>query len=242
MKHSFTSLFLAPEDRSVVFIGGGGKSTLIHLLSRELGAGGEKVVILSLVASIIPMEAHTVITEDQENLKKQLAHEFNRAGIIYIGKKLANDRLEPFTRRELNQILKSDLPAERILIEADQTGGRSVSSYSGTLQSFKADRFINVMGADAFNKQKSDKWLISRDKFWQSRKILTPINLAEWIESREITAGLFKKNIPSTFFLNKVENIFTKNLAHSFAKQIKQSGFDRVLIGSVFNSQFQLIE
>jgi hypothetical protein len=243
MKTAQTSIFLNAGDEKIVsFIGGGGKSTLIHLLSKELGAAGEKIVILSVSSSVIPLEAHTLISSDIGRLKTQLKKELESASIVYIGKKLSQDHLESFSRSELNRIISAGLPADRVFIEADSTGGRSVSGYSKAVLSLPVDRVINVLGSDAFNKEVASDWIISRDPFWKKRDLLTPKNVYDWIESREILNKLNTKHIPSSFFLNKVENIFTQNMAHSFGKMIKQRGFDRVIIGSVFNSQFQAIE
>ncbi len=243
MKTALTSIFLnANEDKIVAFIGGGGKSTLIHLLSKECGAAGEKIVILSVSSSVIPLEAHTLISSDVRRLKTQLKKELENASIVYIGKKLAVEHLEPFNRTELNRILGADLPVDRVFIEADSTGGRSVSGYSKAVLNLPADRVIHVLGSDAFNREVTPDWIISRDQFWKKRDLLTPINVYDWIESRKILDKLNAKHIRSSFFINKVENIFTQNVAHSFGKKIKQLGFDRVIIGSVFNSQFRSIE
>ena len=242
MKNAVTTMFMESSEKVVLFIGGGGKSTLIHLLSKECGNAGQTTAILSASPSVIPMEANTLVTDSLKNFPDQLEQELRSAQVIYIGKKLSDEHLEPFAHAEIMQLIKSDLPVDRVFIEADAVNGRSVSGFTGSTSIYPANRYITVMGADAFNKEIDDNWLKSRDKFWQKKGILTPINLAEWIASREIFNKLNKKNIPSTFFLNKVENIFTQNLAHSFGKKIKQIGIDRVIIGSVFNSQFQIIE
>ncbi len=242
MKNSSSSMFLDPDEKLICFIGGGGKSTLIHHLSKDCISIGQTAAIFSMFNSIIPLEAHTLITDDKKNFIAQLKLELKSSPVVYVGKKLQNDKLEAFSNNEIQRLLKLELPADRIFIEADTTNGRSVSGYVKNAVLNNADRWINIMGADAFNKQKSDTWIKSRDTFWLNKDMLTPINLAEWIDSRDIFKKIKNKNTPVTFFLNKVENIFTQNLAHSFGKKVKQSGFDRVIIGSVFNSQFQLIE
>jgi hypothetical protein len=242
MNSSATSMFLDPSDQVVVFIGGGGKSTLIHHLCRDFSSTGQKIAVISIYPSIIPMEANTMIAKDIKNLKSQIKQELKSTPVIYIGKQLENERLDAYKSSEISQIIKSGLPVDRLFIEADATSGKSVSGYSRLTINYPADRCINIMGADAFNKPFENTWIKSRDPFWSKRDMLTPMNLEEWMESREIFRKIRKKGIPLTFFLNKVENIFTQNLAHSFGKKIRQTIFDRVIIGSVFNSQFQLIE
>jgi len=235
-------MFIDPSEKATLFFGGGGKSTLMHRLSQDISASGQTVAIFSTYPTIMPMEAHMVITPEIKHLKTELEQELQSSSVLYLGKKLNNDRLEAFSHNELMQLLKMELPVDRIFIEADNTDGRSVSGYRKLTLNYRLDRCINVIGADAFNKQKSDNWIKSRDSFWNTRDMLSPLNLAEWIDSRDIMKKIQNKKIPVTFFLNKVENIFTQNLALAFGKKIKQSGFDRVVIGSVFNSQFQLIE
>jgi len=242
MNSSATSMFLDPSDRVVVFIGGGGKSTLIHRLSRDCSGAGQTVAVISVYPSIIPMEANTLIARDVRKLKSQITQELKSTAVIYIGKQLDNERLDAYKSSEISHMIKSGLPVDRLFIEADATSGKSVSGYSRLTISYPADRCINIMGADAFNKPFENTWIKSRDPFWRKRDMLTPMNLEDWMASREIFSKIRKKGIPLTFFLNKVENIFTQNLAHSFGKKIRQTVFDRVIIGSVFNSQFQQIE
>jgi len=103
------------------------------------------------------------------------------------------------------------------------------------------NRFINIVGADALNQQKNTNWLAYEDAFWKKKKIILPMDIGKWIKSHSFFEKLFKKSIPSSFFINKVENVYIENLAIPLAKSIKLLGVDKVLFGSVFNSNLHLI-
>ena len=73
------------------------------------------------------------------------------------------------------------------------------------------------------------------------KKIILPMDITKWIISHPLLKKIMSRSIPSTFYINKVENLFLENLAIPLAKSMKLAGTERVLIGSVFNSSLHLI-
>lgn len=242
MQDSFYRNFLSDQDKVLAFIGGGGKSTLIQRLSRDCRSIGKNVVILSLFPFIAPLDAKIVISKKVSLLKNKIKSGLKSEKIIYAGKEIQNGIIENFKVSEINHVLK-DLPGDHIFIEADSTKGRSLSGYHRVSHSIlkSIDRYINLIGADALNQQKNANWIAYQDDFWKKKKIILPMDITEYIISRPLIQKLSNKQIASTFYINKVENIFIENLAIPLAKSIKLTGTDKVLIGSVFNSNLHLI-
>jgi len=175
-------------------------------------------------------------------LKIKIKNELKSVKIIYAGKKIQNGIIENFSLSEIKNVV-TDLPGDHIFIEADSTKGRSLSGYNRvSFTIFKLiDRYVNIIGADALNQQKNANWIAHQDNFWKKKKIILPMDITKWLNTHPLFEKLSKKQIASTFYINKVENIFIENLAIPLAKSIKLSGTEKVLIGSVFNSNLHLI-
>lgn len=242
MQDSFYRNFISEQDKVIAFIGGGGKSTLMYRLSKDCQSLGKKVIILSLFPYIAPFDAKIVLSSSLSTLKKKIESGHKSSKILYIGKKTSNGVIENYKISEIKGILNK-LPADHIFIEADHTKGRSISGYNCVSVSIfqYVNRFINIVGADALNQQKNTNWLAYEDAFWKKKKIILPMDIGKWIKSHSFFEKLFKKSIPSSFFINKVENVYIENLAIPLAKSIKLLGVDKVLFGSVFNSNLHLI-
>jgi hypothetical protein len=242
MQDSFYRNFLSDHDKIIAFIGGGGKTTLIQRLSKDCHSLGKKVIILSLFPYVAPMDARIVVSTNGSSLIKKIATELKSAKILYIGKKIQNGIIENFSVSEIKKLI-TVLPGDHIFIEADSTKGRSLSGYNRVSISIFpfVHRYINIIGADVLNQQKNANWIAHQDDFWKKKKIILPMDITKWMNSQDLLKKLTKKSIASTFYINKVENIFIENLAIPLAKSIKLAGTERVLIGSVFNSNLHLI-
>lgn len=243
MQNSFYHCFLNENERIIAFIGGGGKSALIHRLLYDCKNLNKTIIISSLFPFRIPLEAHTLISEDVGIIIDRLPGEVKKNRIIYLGKRIQEDLITGFTSREIKLII-DNLPAHHFFLEADNTNGRSLSGYQKVPKSFPyaVHRFINVIGADAFNQKKNTSWLSSNDAYWKSKTNLSMIYISEWYKNHRVLANIAKKSISCTYFINKVENIFVENLAIPLAKSFKLAGVDKVIIGSIFNSTFHVIK
>jgi hypothetical protein len=242
MQDSFYRNFISEQDKIVAFIGGGGKSTLMHRLSQDCQSIGKRVVILSLFPFIAPLTAKTAISSTISGIKKMIESGLKSSRIIYIGKKVNNGIIENFNIAEIKKIING-LHSDHIFMEADYAKGRSISGYNRVSISVfqNVQRYINIVGADALNQQKNSNWIAYQDEFWKKKRIIVPIDISKWIVAHPIFDKLSKKQVSSTFFINKVENIYIENLAIPLAKNIKMAGAQNVLIGSVFNSNLHLI-
>ena len=243
MQDSFYRNFLNEEDKIIAFIGGGGKTTLIQRISNDCQSLGKKVIILSLFPFITPLDANVFVSEDVSILKKQLKRELSKINILYIGKEYQRGTLANFSSNDIKAILK-DIPCDHVFIEADSTKGRSISGYNRIPATIfqNIDRYINVLGADAFNQVNNTNWIAYQDQFWRSKRVLTPMDIAAWHKAHPLFEKLSQKSLPATFFINKVENIFIENIAIPLGKSFKLTDVDRVIIGSVYNSNLHVIK
>jgi hypothetical protein len=243
MQDSFYRHFIDVKERNVAFIGGGGKTVLIQRIARDCKSLGKKVIILSLQRFLTPLDAKIFISSDLKNIAKPLEKELKKDSIIYLGKKIQNNEVINFSLAEIKKHLK-DLPGDHIFIEADEVNGCSLSGYKQVSFSLlqQMDRYINVLGSDAFNQIKNRHWLESEDAFWKSKRVLLPMDIAAWYKASNLFSKLFQSSIPATFFINKVENIYIENMAIPLAKSFKLNGVDRVLTGSVFNSNLHVVK
>ncbi len=243
MQDSFYRHFIDEEEKYIAFIGGGGKTALIQRIAKDCKSLGKNVIILSLQPFITPAEANVFISSSLQNIDHQLINEFKKTRILYIGKKIQNNAVGNFSLAEIKKNLKN-LPGDHIFIEADEVNGCSLSGYKNISQLLlqQMDRYINIIGADAFNQIKNRHWLESEDTFWQSKRILLPMDIAAWYKSSSLFNKLFHLSIPATFFINKVENIYIENMAIPLAKSFKMNGVERVITGSVFNSNLHLVK
>lgn len=244
MQSYFYQTLVSEPDKIIPVIGGGGKSTLIKRLAQDGKSQGKTSVIASLFPLPFPYESSTLISKDSDIIRKQLPSELEKYKILFIGKKIDKNHILPFTAEELEIILKVN-QADHFFIEADNTLGRSLSGYekvdvSGVI--FTCDRILNLLGADALNQRRNENWTLSRNKFLLQEEMLTPNHLAAWYLEHPKLQKLRKKNIPLTFFLNKVENLLVENLAIQLAKNLRVGGFDTVMLGSIFNSTIFLLK
>jgi len=243
MQNAFYRSFIDEKEKIVSFIGGGGKSTLIRRLAKDCARFGKKVVILSQFPYFTPMEAKTVISDDPALLCRQVNAQLADLTTLYIGKSYKHSTITNFNLTEIKTIIKRIEP-DHVFIEADSAGGRSLSGYTKISVSLlqESDRYINIIGADSFNQIKNDNWLSAEDNFWRKKKILSPMDIGAWFNTSTLFLKISDLPVPATYFINKVENIYIENTAIPLAKNFKIYGIERVITGSVFNSNLHLIK
>jgi hypothetical protein len=237
MQTYFYQMFLSAADKIILVIGGGGKSCLIKRLAADGRGYGKTSVIASLYPMPFPYESSTLISRDAELIRRQLKSELEKSRTVFIGKKIDKNHILPFTPRQLSRMIAGN-PGDHFFIEADQTMGRSVSGYEKILLPipFTCDLILNVVGADALNQQRNENWTLSKNKNLLRESLLTPNLLARIYSTHPKLSRLSRKGQRLIFFLNKSENLYVENLALQMAKNLKTGGFDKVMIGSIFNS------
>jgi hypothetical protein len=242
MQDSFYRNFLDEQDRIVAFVGGGGKTTLIQRLLKDCLSLNKKVIVIPLFPYIIPTNFKTCISDDIVPLKSKIKRALKKYPVVHVGKTLQKGILTGFGFSKIQRIFE-EIESDHIFIEADLAKGRSISGYHHMPASLylHIDRCINMIGADALNQKINMNWIAYLDEFWQSKKVLLPLDITNWILSLPQLKKMSDKEIAVTFFVNKVENMYIENLAIPLAKSIKLSSVERVLFGSIYNASLHLI-
>jgi hypothetical protein len=243
MQDSFHRNVLGENEKTILFIGGGGKSALIRRLTEDCISLRKKTLLFSLFPQQIPIDSKAVVAGNVKNIHAAIQKELKKSRYVFVGKSYKKMILSPFKASEIQQII-SKVEAEHIFIEADTTDGKSISNLNKVpaFRSHEIDRCVVLIGADALNQNFSPVWLDSRDPFWEKNKIISPISLVNWYAVNKTLFRFVERGIPFTYFINKVETIYTRNLALALAKELKKQGIERVLSGSVFDSEFQAIK
>jgi hypothetical protein len=243
MQDSFHRNVLGENEKIILFIGGGGKSALIRRLTDDCVSLRNKTLIFSLFPQQIPTDSKTVVSGSMKSVQGAFHKEFKKSIYIYVGKSYKDMILYPFTESEITHIV-SKVKVDHVFIEADAVYGKSLSNLNNVpaFRSLEINRCVTLIGADVLNQNFSSIWVDSRDSFWKINKIISPISIVKWYAKNKTLNRFIDRQIPFTFFINKVETIYTRNLALALAKELKKQGVDKVLSGTVFDSTFQVIK
>jgi probable selenium-dependent hydroxylase accessory protein YqeC len=239
----FHDVLFDKSEKVIAFAGGGGKSVLINKICQEFKKSGKSALVLSNHPLYVPPDTSIFISHDKNIIRSQINREIGKQQILYLGKSYDEKKISGFKDKDIQEIINS-AKCDHILLEVDQTQSRSFSGFDNlNLKTASlANRCIMIIGADALNQPNNDTYLKTNDVFWQNQTILEPVKIVEWLIRHKIIKHLTAHHIPLTIFINKVENIFYKNLTINFARQLKQNEIENVLFGSIYNSEFQSIK
>jgi hypothetical protein len=204
---------------------------------------GKTVLVLSNHSFYAPPDSSVVLSQDVNILTAQVSRELKKQSILYLGKSLDERYISGFTDNEIKEIINT-AKCDHILIEADKTQSRSLSGFDHLrLKTLSlANRCILLIGADVLNQPNTNAFIKTKEKFWKNIDLIEPVHIVEWLKSHKFVKHLAIHNVPLTVFINKVENIFYKNVAINFGRQLKQSGIEKILYGSIYNSEYQYIK
>jgi molybdenum cofactor cytidylyltransferase len=218
----------------VSLVGGGGKSTIMFLLAKELAAKGLRIIITT-TTHIFPHEApfKTIFKTGIQDIKDEI--NINRLIVLaegYEGEKLKG--IDPSKVEELKKI------AEVILVEADGANRRPfkapldhepVIPHSSTIVS-------PVVGLDVVGK------ILSSENCHRPERIaeLMNINIGDIITTDIVAKTILHpkggvKDVPAKSrvvpILNKADSPGKKNIAGKIVKDLTRRGIKRAIITSL---------
>jgi len=236
--NSFYQSITEESDKTILFAGAGGKSLLIDRMCQEMIVRKKKAVVVSFYPFYVPLERKMVIS-DQTRI---IATHLKKDPVIYLGQKYQTDKLTGYSSKNIKNII-DNIAADHILVEADKSEGRSLSALDNlkgiTINSI--NRFVYVVGADVFNQENNAHWLVTKDDFWAKRIYLSMVDIGTWFLNHTAVRSLKKRKIPISIYINKIENMFLENQAIGLGRELKRAGIDRVVYGSIFNSETHTI-
>jgi probable selenium-dependent hydroxylase accessory protein YqeC len=142
------------EARSVWLIGGGGKTSLLFALAAELVGRGERVVTTTTTRILVPEPSQSplaVVEADEPELHRRLrvalsAHRHATAARAL----LPDGKLAGLAPEAVERLVATGL-AERVLVEADGSAGRSLKAHAvhEPVVAASAELVVAVVGLDA---------------------------------------------------------------------------------------------
>jgi probable selenium-dependent hydroxylase accessory protein YqeC len=207
------ALQLNPDNGCIIsFCGGGGKTSSIYKLAKELQALNKTVLVTTTTKIKVPHNSeydNLLISPNFDNIPVP-----SRGSITVAGGKLLSphQKINGLTFKELELIHKQD-KFQFILIEADGAARRPIKApaahepviYPAT------DILIGVIGIDSYKKKINSENVHRPEFFTQVTKQLpdTLIEKETYLKLIQSPQGLFKNAPPTAqkiWFLNKVDN------------------------------------
>lgn len=234
------ALGLGPRE-VISLVGGGGKTTLMFALAKELAREGKKVLVTTTTKIYEPSghEAPRVLLcEDPERLIREAEKEWGGHPWLVLAKKRTEERkllgIEPDLIRRLSAI------ADYVIVEADGSKGRPIKVH-GEAEPVVPDcttLFIVLIGADGISKPFSPDWVFRYEKAKEVLDIgdgeeMTPEVLIDLFFHK---GGLLKGKPPqarTVVFINKVDGPSRLSLARGLSQLLEKEGY-RVILGRAF--------
>lgn len=227
----------------VVLVGGGGKTTIISRLNKELLGSGFKIVITTTTKMYPPLsndsDSGLVIIDSTTDWQLDLIKVASVNGYVYIAKGFSPEgKMTGLSALEVQEIWKLNC-ADILLIEGDGARGRA----------FKAPRMhepaipgiativVPVVGVDCIGKPLSEEFFHAPGQVGA----LTGLCLGEIVSESDVArvlmhTGGYRKGLPPNArwvpFINKVESKADEIKALNLARILIEGGTEKVLIGA----------
>lgn len=221
------------------FVGGGGKTTTIFQLAKELICLNKKVLISTTTAIFPPPKE-----EYDYFLLKEIAPEFNptNSTITILGEEIKDHKLKGISSEKIDEISKKQI-FNIILIEADGSRGKPIKAPGNhePVVPRLSTKTIGVIGLDSLGKR-IDEDIVHRPEILSR---ITERDLLDTIDEEVIVKlvlskdGLFRNTYgDKILLLNKADNEEKVWKAKKIRKLLYDSGFKNVIIGDILSKKF----
>jgi molybdenum cofactor cytidylyltransferase len=232
----------------VSFVGAGGKTTAAFQLAREIVSGKTAAVLVTATSHLgewqIPLADHHIVATDTGVLK-----DVPTQGVVLVTGELENGKTKPVNEdilAKLREYAKSQ--GTPLLIEADgsrQKPLKAPAAHEPPIPEF-TDVVVVVAGFSALGQPLTDEHVHRAELFSQLSGLLINQPVTADALARVLThpqGGL--KNIPSNArriaLLNQADTPELQSVGGRIAGQLLDH-FDSVIIGSLQNSNLQVVE
>lgn len=165
--------FALANHRYVFLIGGGGKTTLMFTLARQVAAAGRTVISTTSTKIMYPRPedaACVLIEHDPARIMTRLQRELSAARHVVLGRTLSQPdrKLHGFSADELDY-LRNACVADYLLVEADGSAGRSLKAHAEyePVISRHADLVVAIIGSDCVGCPLDDEHVHRAGRFGQ---------------------------------------------------------------------------
>ncbi len=239
----------------VSLLGGGGKSTTMYALAKELRKKGKKVLVTTTTNIMLPkkLEVEDFIIEFQwEEALKRLKDSFKAHSIVGLAsEKVGEDKVKGVSGQWINRF-RSELNVDVIIVEADGAKGKAFKApgENEPVIPKKSDICIIVLGIEVLEKPIQEEYMFRPEEILKllgldqkENAILTKENISKVILSKE---GLLK-NVPKesdvVVLINKAEDQINKAVdLGEYILENKTAENIKVLIGQVKNEANPIIK
>ncbi|MFQ5648690.1 MAG: selenium cofactor biosynthesis protein YqeC [bacterium] len=235
----------APANQVVAIIGGGGKSTLMDKLSRELIERNLRVVLTSTTKFQVSSRIATVLQTESRDYLSEVESWLQTSKLAAVAKDSYQEknRLLGVSQQTVSELrTKSDI----VLVEADGARQRPLKTHKEYEPVIPGDctSVIIICGAEAVGQPLSDKWVHRAELFARKWDLKMGTTLTPEIIARELISPYsYLKNIPIhahiAIFINKSDKnaIGGRLLAENLRRKCEYP----VFLGSLKKNQLQSI-
>lgn len=234
------ALGLGPKE-VISLVGGGGKTTLMFTLAKELAREGKKVLATTTTKIYEPSKEEVpgvLLGEDPQGLIEEVQKGLEERPWVVVAKKRTEEGkllgIEPGLVERLFKLV------DYVIVEADGSKGRPIKVHgeSEPVVPECTTLFVVLVGADGISKPLSPDWIFRYEKAKEILAIgegdrLTVENLLALFSSQR---GLLKGKPPQArvvVFINKVDGPSELGLARELSQLLEKRGY-RVVLGRAF--------
>jgi probable selenium-dependent hydroxylase accessory protein YqeC len=206
------------ERELIALVGGGGKTTLMFSLARELASCGCRVITGPSTHIFMPREEDTplvMLQEGRANFKVQVLDALLKLGHVTVGRALVNsaNKVKGFETGFFSEIFQEE-PVHYVIVEADGAKGRPLKApreHEPVIPD-KTTLVVGVMGLDGLGQPLGENVVFQVQRFSE----ITGLKPGETITERALFSlashpeGLFKnapRQASRVIFLNKCDRL-----------------------------------
>ena len=238
------ALDLGPREH-LALVGGGGKTTLLLALARELSRKGVRVVATT-TTKVWYKEASRagyVVLTDRNGWREILKRALDTVGMAFLGRRqLPTGKVEG-VRPELPDLLFSRDEADVVLVEADGAAGRPLKAPNASEPVIPATvtGVVAVAGLEALGRPLSEDLVFRMDRFQAITGLAPGSELTESVVALLFShpEGLYQgtpDHARRLVFLNKLDLVEDTGPARGLARRILEGdpdGVKTVVLGSL---------
>lgn len=249
-----SALGLGPREH-VALVGGGGKTSLMQALAKELKRGGARVVTTT-TTKLSQKEAQrfpcVILCSSDSSWHQRLREGLESYGSLFVAQRLLDSGKVEGVSPQLADSLFKDPLVDHLILEADGSAGRPLkapAAHEPVIPS-SVSLVVAMMGLEAIGKQLGPQ-VVFRPGLYEKVTglkqglMLTPNAIAKVFRSTE---GLFK-NTPGSArrvaFLNKLDLLRDHQKARELTDLLLRGphpAVDTVVVGSVVEKNYTAVK
>lgn len=235
------------EKKMISLVGGGGKTSTMFRLARELKSNGRRVLVTTTTHIYYPDKTlydRFLWWEDIKNITIKKP-DIGQASITVVGSRMTDEmKLKGIDKECVDELFERDI-FDIILVEADGAKGKPIKAPAEQEPVIPGNTslLIGVIGIDCYGKEISPLWvhrpqILSEITGRRDGSLIDDVVIEKLVLSQE---GLFKscrEKCEKVLFINKVENSETVGIAKRIGNSVLKQSPDikRVLIGSIIDN------